>query len=248
MRAGTRLLSMFAALLVAPAALFAQPGGRLIEAADISESDTHVDVVVLFSCPIRYLSHLPATQGEVVDVRLGLTSECQGAGSAVTSESLPAPAGQGVLRSMELTPLLGNEVDLKLTWGTRESFLVAPTSDLRGLRVRLVRDGRNADRSRVLITEPEGTLATGYAINLESSQSPFPASAAQDVQRDLGQAAYLSTATLDGQEWFRLPTLHTERVGKTPNLRFPSVDCQVYTGIERSLKCPIKRSPRQKKK
>lgn len=195
---------MVAALLVAPAALFAQPGGRLIEAADISESDTHVDVVVLFSCPIRYLSHLPATQGEVVDVRLGLTSECQGAGSAVTSESLPAPAGQGVLRSMELTPLLGNEVDLKLTWGTRESFLVAPTSDLRGLRVRLVRDGRNADRSRVLITEPEGTLATGYAINLESSQSPFPASAAQDVQRDLGQAAYLSTATLDGQEWFRL--------------------------------------------
>jgi hypothetical protein len=203
MHVGTRCLWLSAGLLALSAAL-AQPGGRLIDAADLTEADTHVDVVIQFSCPVRYLSHLPASQGEAVDVRLALTPECQGVVSFGTGESLPPPAGQRVLRAIELTPLLANEVDLKLSWGVRENFLVAPTADLRGLRVRVVRDGRGEDRSRVLITEPEGTLASGYAINLESSLEPIASSATQSVRQDLGQEAYISTATLDGVQWYRL--------------------------------------------
>lgn len=182
----------------------AQFAVRLLEAADITTTDTHLDVVVLFGCEVRYLSHLPAAESTVVDVRLSVGAECLRGGSSIGNESLSPPAGQDTLKSIELTPLLANDVDLRLTWGVRERYLIAPTSDQRGLRIRLLRDERGVDRSRVLITEPEGTLASGYAINLESSTVPFESAAAADVQRRLGQASYVSKVEIDNQTWYRL--------------------------------------------
>ncbi len=189
-------------LLSQPAS--AQFAPRLLEAADITTADTHLDVVLLFSCQVRYLSYLPAAESNVVDVRLGVGTDCLQGGSIIGSESLTPPAGQDVLKSIELIPLLASDVDLRITWGTRERYLIAPTSDQRGLRIRVLRDERGVDRSRVLITEPEGTLASGYAINLESATEPFTPAAAADVQRILGQASYVSKVEIESQTWYRM--------------------------------------------
>lgn len=112
----------------------AQFAPRLLEAADITTSDTHLDVVVLFSCEVRYLSHLPAAESNVVDVRLSVGADCLRGGGIIGSESLTPPAGQDTLKSIELMPLLASDVDLRLTWvhGSATWWRPPPTSAVCG--------------------------------------------------------------------------------------------------------------------
>ncbi len=188
--------------IVQPA--FAQFGPRIMDAVDVTTTDTHVEVVLLFNCQVRYLSHLPREEGDALDVRFTLGPDCRLNSGLVASETMAGPAGDPVLKGIDLTPLLADDVDVRFNWQRRERFLVVPTSDQRGLRIRLLRGDRDAEQSRVIITEAEGDLVTGFAINLESSRTPFSAQFVTEAEKALGLKSYTSEAVIDGQQWYRL--------------------------------------------
>jgi tetratricopeptide (TPR) repeat protein len=192
--------ALCAALLAAPFA--GAQAVRIMDSLDVARTPTHIDVAVLFNCAIRYVTHSPGSEGEDVRIRVTIESGC--AGGSPRSETLPASPDGDVVRSVELTPLVADDVFVVVHWYRAERFAVLPTNDRRGLRIRLLRPGRESAGSKVVISEPAGDLTTAYAINLDSAQQPFDAAVVQSAGAGLGLPAYVSEVDVDGVHWYRL--------------------------------------------
>lgn len=193
-----RLVALCALLIVAP--LARSQALRIMDSLDVARTLTHIDVAVIFNCDIRYGSHSPGSEGEEVRIRITLAGNCAGAGTR--GETLPSDGD--IVRSIELSPLLADDVFIVVHWFREEKFAVLPTNDRRGLRIRLLRPGRESAGSRIVITEPAGDLTTAYAINLDSATQPFDAAAVQSAAAALGLPAYVSETDIDGAHWYRL--------------------------------------------
>lgn len=181
----------------------AQSALRVVESIDVLRSPAHIDVAVLFNCPVRYVTHTPAAEGDEVRVRVSLADDC-GAANSLRNESPPIPADREILNFAELTMLVANEAEFVVRWNRPEKFVVIPTSNQPGLRIRLVRPGREAFDSRVVISEPAGDLTTAYAINLDSSREPFEPEAVTSAAKALGAPAYISEVDIEAVHWYRL--------------------------------------------
>ncbi len=188
-------------LLLAP--LMVQAQVRLLDDADVVETPAHYDLMIRFACDARYITHTPAGEGETLRVRLALGSGCiQGVGAA---ESLPSPA-PAVVRSIDLSPLLANEVELLIHWRLKQKFVVMPSNDRQGMRIRILREGEaGATNSRIFVGEPlQADVTTAYAVNLDSATTVFDPGVVQQAQATLQVPAYVSQADIGGVHWYRL--------------------------------------------
>lgn len=180
----------------------AQIASPLIEAVDLNESESHIDLVVQFSCAMRYVGHDPSSNGKSVRVRLLPTTGCGvAAGTPITSQYAPTP-DPSIVQSISVDQVFAGELALTVQWRREETFVLAPGADLTGLRIRLLRP-ETAARSRVFINEDIGPAAV-YAINLDSSTDPHDAGDLTRAQQQLGLAPYESQITLNSMTWYRL--------------------------------------------
>jgi len=177
----------------------AQVVGRLVEEVGVSEQRDYVAVTVLFGCGLRYVSHTPASSGDTVRVHLVPQPDC---GPPSSAWSTPPPlADRGVVRSVELERTMGVDVELLLQWSKPEQFVLVPSFDGRGLRIRLVRPEK--DRSHVTVREVPGGGST-YAINLASEKVPFTPEEVAAATQATGVRTYVSEALVGEEKWYRL--------------------------------------------
>lgn len=199
-----RLLPLLLAMptvLLQPAVAPAQGLSRLVEVVDASETDRHVNVLVQFRCSARYVTHGPTDLGASVTVRLRLGPDC-GAFGAVASERPPISGSSNLLRGARLEEIVPGEVAVTLEWAKTLNYVLAPTTDGRGFRLRLL-DALPGKRASVVVddrSEPQ----SGYAINLESSTQPIPRASLDAASALLGLPTYVSTIELEGNTWYRL--------------------------------------------
>lgn len=196
-----RLAAVLAVLpgLFAAGAVRAQVADRLIEDVGVSDQNGYFAVTVLFGCALRYVSHSPASSGELLRVRLVPQPDC---GTPRSSWSAPASIGDGTLiRSIGVDRAVGPDVELTLRWVRPEQYVLVPSFDGRGLRIRVLREA--TDRPRVTVREVKDGVST-YAVNLDASRSPFPAEAVDAAARQTGVRAYVSEVMLDEERWYRL--------------------------------------------
>ncbi len=185
--------------LLAGGLAHAQGAGRLIEEVGVSEQGGDVAVTVLFGCRLRYLSHTPASSGDLLRVRLAPQADC---GAPVAAWSVPpALDDRGVIRAVDIERVLGSDVELRIRWSRAEEFVLVPSFDGNGLRIRLIRP--ETDRSRVTVRELTGGTST-YAVNLDASRQPFPPEAVSAAQAAIGVRVYVSEAVVDDERWYRL--------------------------------------------
>ena len=184
---------------LAVAAAHAQVAGRLVEEVGVAEQDDYVAVTVLFSCGLRYVSHTPASSGDLLRVRLAPQPDC-GASSPDWSAP-PLADDRGVIRSIGVERLFGTDVELRVQWSRAEQFVLVPSFDGRGLRIRLLRP--ESDRSRVTVREVLGGTST-YAINLDAARTPFEAEAISAAAQATGVRAYVSEIVIGEERWYRL--------------------------------------------
>jgi hypothetical protein len=200
----------------------AQTAGRLVEEVGVSEQRGYVAVTVLFGCSLRYVSHTPASSGDRVSVRLSPQPDCGApAGGSIVP---PALDGRGVIRSIELNRALGTDLELRIGWSRPEQFVLVPSFDGRGLRIRLMR--AEEDRSKVSVREVTGGAST-YAVNLDAAKTPFEAEAIAAAADATGVRTYVSEIVIDEERWYRLragPFLSesdARRVLATARARYP---------------------------
>ena len=195
-------IALVTAVVLAGAATTAhgQLVGRLVEAVDTTERSGHIDINVIFGCGLRYLNHSPASEGDTLRLRFTPMPDC----GDLSRSLLGAPAaldGVKVVRSIEVDQITLNEVDITLHFAASERYVLAPTADSHGVRIRLLRP--ESDGARVLVFENGGPPA-GYAINLEASREPFDDAAVQAATRATGKPAYISEYRLADETWYRL--------------------------------------------
>jgi len=195
-----RAVAAVAAVLACAASANAQVAGRLVDSVDFSERPGHVDISVVFGCSLRYLSHLPASQGDTVRVRLMPLPDCGTIGGSMFGQTPPLDPSQ-MVRSMDIDQLAGNELILTIHFAREEKFVLAPSTDSQGLRIRLLRpDSRGAI---VRIAGEPGPPA-GYAVNLESSREPIADDAVRHAAQVAGVPAYVAQFQLGDEKWYRL--------------------------------------------
>ena len=195
-----RTLSTLALLLLAwgPTA-HAQVAGRLIEEVSVAEQEGYAIVTLVFGCDVRYVSHFPATSGDMVRVRLSPGAAC---GSPAAGWVVPPVIdSRGVVRSVSVDRNLGRDADLTIRWSRSENFAVVPPTNGRGLRVLVSRP----ETKRAKVTVQEVTSgASVYAVNLDVAREPFDAAAISAAQQSTGVRTYVSETVVDGQKWYRL--------------------------------------------
>ena len=179
----------------------AQLAGPLVRLIDADERDDHTNITVEFGCSVRYVANVPVSRGATTIIRLRLGSDCGSAAAAIPET--PLVGGSSALNLTARVESAGlGDVALTLGWGKELNFVMAPTSDGRGLRLRLLRAGRGAI-ARVGVDEaPEAP--EGYAVNLVSSRQPIEAAAMQAAATTLRANAYVSEVDIDDTRWYRL--------------------------------------------
>jgi hypothetical protein len=192
-------VGLLLSFLFAAGAAQAQATGRLVEDVGVSEQHGYVAVTVLFNCGLRYVSHNPASSGDQLRVRLVPQPDCGARQSAWFSA--PALDDRGLIRSIDVDQMLAADVELSIRWANPEQFVLIPSFDGRGLRIRLIRAESNT--SRVTVREVKEGAST-YAINLDASKSPFAAAAVAAAAQVTGVRAYVSEIVVDEEHWYRL--------------------------------------------
>jgi hypothetical protein len=189
--------------LVALALLCAGPSrthasARLVDEVGVSEQDGYLAVTFLFGCGVRYVSHAPASSGDMVRVRLAPQADC---GSSVSGAALPPVLDEwNLVRRVSVDRVVGTDVELSVRWSRTEQFVMVPSFDGRGLRILVMRP--KADRSQVTVREVNNS--TTYAVNLDVARTPFTSDAIAAAARSTGVSTYVSEVVVDGERWYRL--------------------------------------------
>jgi hypothetical protein len=173
---------------------------QVVEDVDLSVHAGYRDVSLQFTCSLRYLSHLPSSEGDTLRLRLMPQPGC-----ALSNEGLVPPLLSGVVRNLiaaiDVDQVAINEVQLLIRWRKKEHFLVMPNATDTGLRIRVL--GTTETTGRVLIDSSVNEHAS-YALNLLSSLTPIDASVVQTAAAAIGTRVYVSETDVNGEHWFRL--------------------------------------------
>ena len=98
-----------------------------------------------------------------------------------------------------LESVVPGEVTLEFTWTRELDFVMAPTADGQGLRIRLLGTARNR-RAATWLSRGAGGLCGQSG----SSQQKFDPAAVQAAASALGAPAYVSETDIEDQHWYRL--------------------------------------------
>src|ERR1700730_2889739 len=125
---------------------------RLVDVVEVSAHEEQIDLAVQFNCSMRYVTHLPASEGSEVRIQLLPMGDCgTNPFSQVVPEVPPVSDETGILVSARLESEAPGQVTLLLGFRAVEQFVIAQGTDPHGLRIRLLKQART--RSKVLISQ-----------------------------------------------------------------------------------------------
>jgi len=190
------------------AQISAQPS-RLVDLVEVSAHDEQIDLAVQFNCSMRYVTHLPASEGSELRVQLLPLGDCGLSPLAqIVPEVPPVSDDTGTVVSTRLESEAPGQVSLLLSFRAIQQFVIAQGTDPRGLRIRLL--NRTRTRSKVLISQPTES-ADNFAINLESQPKQFDPAAVQLAHERLQVPVFVSEALVGEEKWYRLRAGPIER-------------------------------------
>lgn len=175
---------------------------RFVDIIELTDHDDQADISIVFTCSLRYVSHLPASEGRELRIELQPLPDCNMNSSAPIAGELPTVSGgEKIIASARVDSVVPGQLSLVLTFRRSERFVIAQGVDPRGLRVRLIDRARG--RGKVILNEPTDTVSN-FAVNLDSQPAAFEAAAVELAQQRLKTHAYVAEAVVDGDKWYRL--------------------------------------------
>ncbi len=147
--------------------------GRFVDIIELNDNDDQADIVVQFTCSLRYLTHQPAAESKELRIQLQPQGDCRlSPGTQIMGELPPVSGGEHIIDAARVESDVPGQVTLVFDFRKSERYVLAQGVDPRGLRLRLIDRARG--RGKVMINEPTGPVST-YAVNLESQPKDFTA-------------------------------------------------------------------------
>jgi tetratricopeptide (TPR) repeat protein len=173
-----------------------------VDIVDVADHEDQVDLTVQFNCSVRYVTHLPASEGAELRVQLQPLPDCGILpGGQIAGELPPVSGGEGIVTAIRVEGDVPGQITLMIQFKKSERFVLAQGVDPRGLRIRLIDRARG--RGKILLSQPTDSV-NNFAINLDSQPKPFDPKAVQLAHERLAAPAFVSEAVVDGQKWYRL--------------------------------------------
>jgi tetratricopeptide (TPR) repeat protein len=199
-RLGTSVLGALAA-----GTAFAQISGtplRLVDVIEVSDHEDQVDLTMVFNCSMRFITSLPASEGQEVHIQLAPQADCRMSPLAqIAPETPPLSGGRNIVTSARLDSMSPGQVTLTLDFKKSERFVLAQGVDPRGLRLRLLDRARG--HGKILVGQATDTVSN-FAINLDSQPKPFTQADSDLAHQRLKAPVFVSEAVVDGDKWYRL--------------------------------------------
>jgi tetratricopeptide (TPR) repeat protein len=175
--------------------------GRLVDIVEVTDHDDQVDITVQFNCSVRYVTHLPASEGSEIRVQLQPFPDCGvRPGVPVASEIPPISGGGGLVTAVRVDSDVPGQITLVFTLRKSEQFVIAQGVDPRGLRLRIIKP---VTRKGQILLQPTDSVSN-YAINLDSRTTPFEPEAVEHAHQLLQAPVFISETVVEGQKWYRL--------------------------------------------
>jgi hypothetical protein len=201
---------------VASGQIGAPGAGRFVDIVEVIDHDDQVDLTVQFNCSVRYITHLPASEGAEVRVQLQPLPDCGIVpGSQIASELPPVSGGAGIVTAVRVDGDVPGQITLVFDFKKSERFVLAQGVDPRGLRMRLI--DRAVGHGKILLAQPTDTVSN-FAINLDSQPKPFDPQAVELAHSRLQAPAFVSEVVIDGEKWYRLRIGPIERRAEAERL------------------------------
>jgi len=189
---------------------------RLVDMVEVLDHEDQVDITVQFNCSVRYITHLPASEGTTVRVQMQPLPDCGIVpGNPIAGELPPLSGGSGILSAVRVEGDVPGQITLVFDFRKSERFVLAQGVDPRGLRIRLIDRARG--RPKILLTQPTDTV-NNFAINLDAQTRPFDQDAITRAHEKLQAPVYTSEETVEGQKWYRLRVGPIERRSEADRL------------------------------
>ena len=198
--AGLLCLTASWSSLAAPPAI-APLSGPLVQIIDADTRDDHTNILVQFSCSVRYISSMPVSHGTSTRITLRLGPDCGSLLGNLPPEFPNIGGGGELVTNARVESVVPGEVILEINWSREMDFVMAPTSDAAGLRIRLF-NVEPQRRGRAAIMETQGTES--YAVNLDSSKAKYEHTVVEGVAGTYKTQAYVSETDIDSEHWYRL--------------------------------------------
>ncbi len=209
-RAQWRILAAcLIALVCMPTPAAAAPGaargiptlsGSLVQLIDADTKDDHTNILVQFACTVRFLGNTPASHGKNTRITLRLGPDCGSSLASIAPEFPNIGGGGELVTNARLESVAPGEVLLELDWSREMDFVMAPTSDALGLRLRLFNIEPRRGSGLVLETSRNEV----YSVNLDSSQQKFERGTIEAVAAEYKSQAFESEIDVDSEHWYRL--------------------------------------------
>ncbi|HZC85862.1 MAG TPA: SPOR domain-containing protein [Steroidobacteraceae bacterium] len=207
------LLAAFAA----GGALAQIPAGpnRLVDVIQVDEHDNQVDVTLVFSCSMRFVTNVPANEGREVRIQFVPLADCRVSPfNQIPAEIPPLSGGANIVTAARVESLGPGQITLILSFAKNERFVIAQGIDPRGLRLRLL----DRARGKVRVLGAQDDSASNFAINLDSQPAPFASEAIEVAHDRLRVPAFVSEVVVDGVKWYRLRVGPIERRAEAERL------------------------------
>src|SRR3977135_1072701 len=112
---------------------------RLVDLVEVTAHEEQIDLAVQFNCSMRYVTHLPASEGSELRVQLLPLGDCGLSRFAqIDPEVPPGSDDTGTVASARLESEAPGQVTLLLAFRATQQFVIAQGTDPRGLRIRLL--------------------------------------------------------------------------------------------------------------
>src|SRR5215831_14344280 len=143
---------------------------RLVDVIQGDEHENQVDVTMVFSCSMRFVTNIPANEGREVRIQFVPLADCRvNPFAQIPAEIPPLSGGANIVTGARVESLGPGQITLILTFAKNERFVIAQGVDPRGLRLRLL----NRTRGKVRVLGAQDDSANNFAINLDSQPTPF---------------------------------------------------------------------------
>jgi len=212
-----RLVMGLLAAFVAGGALAQIPAGpnRLVDVIQVDEHENQVDVTMVFSCSMRFVTNVPANEGREVRIQFVPLADCRVSPfNQIPAEIPPLSGGANIVTAARVESLGPGQITLILSFAKNERFVIAQGIDPRGLRLRLL----DRARGKVRVLGAQDDSASNFAINLDSQPAPFAPEAIEVAHDRLRVPAFVSEVVVDGVKWYRLRVGPIERRSEAERL------------------------------